>query len=97
MGAGGGGHVLGQDAARDSGHKRSRVHGHIPHPGEIDDEPVVAHCAPRPVVPAAAHRQRQAVTPRGAHRACTSSACSQIATIAARRRTAPFHTRQPLS
>ena len=68
VGAGGGGHILGPGAARDSGHKRSRVHRHIPHPGEVDDEPIVAQGAPRPVVPAAAHRQLQAVAPRGAHR-----------------------------
>jgi hypothetical protein len=66
--AGGGGHILDPGAARDSGHKRSRVHGHIPHPGEVDDEPIVSQGAPRPIVPAAAHRQRQAVAPRGAHR-----------------------------
>jgi hypothetical protein len=68
VGAGGGGHILDPGAARDSGHKRSRVHRHIPHPGEVDDEPAVAQGAARPVVPAAAHRQRQAVATRGAHR-----------------------------
>jgi hypothetical protein len=58
MGAGGDGHILGPGATCDSGHKGSRVHRDIPHPGEVDDEPIVAQGAPRPVVPAAAHRQR---------------------------------------
>jgi hypothetical protein len=68
VGAGGSGHILDPGAACDSGRKRLRVHRHIPHPGEVDDEPIVAQGAPRPVVPAAAHRQLQAVAPRGAHR-----------------------------
>jgi hypothetical protein len=68
VGAGSGGHILDPSAARDGGHKRLRVHHHIPHPGEVDDEPIVAERAPRPVVPAPAHRQRQAVAPRGTHR-----------------------------
>ena len=67
VGAGGDGYVLGPGAAPDGGHKRLRVNRHIPHPGEVDDEPTVAQGAARPVVAAAAHRQWQAVAPRGAH------------------------------
>jgi hypothetical protein len=47
-------YVLGPGAARYGGHARLRVHGHIPHPGEVDDEPAVAQGAPCPVVPTAA-------------------------------------------
>jgi hypothetical protein len=54
VGAGAGGHILCPGAARDSGDKRLRIHRHIPHPGEVDDEPIVAQRTPRPVVPAAA-------------------------------------------
>ena len=93
MGAGGGGHILGPGA----GHERSRVHRHIPHPGEVDDEPTVAQGAPRPVVPAAAHRQNRPWRRAARTAACTSSGCLQNATIAGRRRTAPFQTRRPFS
>ena len=67
VGAGGGGHVLGPGAARDGGHERFRVHRNVPHPGEVDDQPIVAQGAPRPVVAAAANRQCEAVAPGGAH------------------------------
>jgi hypothetical protein len=68
VGAGGGGHVLGPGAARDGGHKRLRVHRHTTHTGEVGDEPTAAQGPPRPVMPAAPHRQRQAVAPRGTQR-----------------------------
>jgi hypothetical protein len=50
-----------------NGAVRFRVYCHVPHPGEVDDQPIVAQGAPRPVVAAAANRQCEAVAPRGAH------------------------------
>jgi hypothetical protein len=95
--AGGGGYVLGPGAARDGGHERFRVHRHIPHPGEVDDQPTVAQGASRPVVAAAANRQCEAVAPRGAHGRLHVLGLPAERDYRGWRRTAPFQTRQPVS
>ncbi|GAA3166015.1 hypothetical protein GCM10020001_109020 [Nonomuraea salmonea] len=57
--------VGGRRPTRDVGDLRLRVHGHLPHTGQIDGEAAVAERSSRPVVAAAAHRQRHPGLARG--------------------------------